>query len=94
MNQSIWLVNSIFADDFMGIAESPGELQHGITVARAWSVQQINGACKPINIGPAKTAVMVFAPEHAPPTPPRGSPAVGHGATAYAASSEAVQVCT
>jgi hypothetical protein len=49
----------------MGIAESPGELQHGITVARAWC----NKWCMQANIGPAKTAVMIFAPEHAPPLP-------------------------
>ncbi len=76
-NEPKHLACQLFADDFMGIvAESPGELQHGITVARAWC----NKWRMQANIGPAKTAVMVFAPEQAPPLPERGSPAVGHRA--------------
>jgi hypothetical protein len=62
-NEPKRLACQLFADDFMGIAETPSELQHGITVARDWC----NKWRMQANIGPAKTAVMVFAPEHAPP---------------------------
>jgi hypothetical protein len=64
-NEPKRLACQLFADDFMGIAETPSELQHGITVARAWC----NKWRMQANIGPAKIAVMVFAPEHAPPLP-------------------------
>jgi hypothetical protein len=51
----------LFADDFFGAAECPSDLQRGVDAARAW-------CCKwrvQANIGPKKSAVMVFAPEHA-----------------------------
>jgi hypothetical protein len=53
-------VHSFLFADFFGAAECPGDLQRGVDAARAW-------CCKwrvQANIGPPKSAVMVFAPEH------------------------------
>jgi hypothetical protein len=57
------LASQLFADDFMGLAESPTALQQGITAARDWC----NKWRMQANVGPAKTALMVVAPEHGPP---------------------------
>lgn len=57
------LASQLFADDFMGIAETPEALQQGVAAARRWCDKWRMQA----NIGPAKTAVMVFAPDHALP---------------------------
>ena len=57
------LASQLFADDFMGLAESPTALQQGISAARDWCNQWRMQA----NVGPAKTAAVVFAPNHAPP---------------------------
>jgi hypothetical protein len=48
-------------DDFLGVAESPNDLRCGVDAARAWCHKWRVQA----NIGPRKSAVMVFAPEHA-----------------------------
>jgi hypothetical protein len=56
------LSSQLFADDFMGVAASRAELQCGIDAAHAWCCKWRMQA----NIGPAKTAFIIFAAEHAP----------------------------
>jgi hypothetical protein len=51
----------MFADDFAGLAGSAAQLQAGITAARAWCDRWRMQA----NVGPGKSAVMLFAPEAA-----------------------------
>jgi hypothetical protein len=53
------LASLLFAYDFVGLAESPAALQRGVDAARAWC----NKWRMQANVGPAKTAVMVFAPD-------------------------------
>jgi hypothetical protein len=48
----------MFADDFVGLAGSPAELQAGVGAARDWCGKWRMQA----NVGPGKTAVMLFAP--------------------------------
>ena len=50
-------VAQLFADDFAGVAETPVQLQHGIDACKAWCGKWRMQA----KIGPAKSAVMVFA---------------------------------
>ena len=50
-------VAQLFADDFAGVAETPVQLQHGIDACKAWCDKWRMQA----NIGPTKSAVMVFA---------------------------------
>jgi hypothetical protein len=52
----------MFADDFVGLAGSPAELQAGVAAARDWCDKWRMQA----NVGPGKTAVMLFAPAAAP----------------------------
>ncbi len=56
-------INSfLFADDFLGLAESTDSMQRGVSAARTWCHKWRVQA----NIGPKKSAVMVFAPDKAP----------------------------
>jgi hypothetical protein len=55
----------LFADDFLGVAESCSDLQRGVNAARSWCRKWRVQA----NIGPKKSAVMVFAPDKATQTP-------------------------
>jgi hypothetical protein len=51
----------MFADDFAGLAGSAAQLQAGVSAARAWCDKWRMQA----NVGPGKSAVMLFAPEAA-----------------------------
>jgi hypothetical protein len=57
----------MFADDFTGVAETAETLQPTVDVCHAWCSKWRMAA----NIGPAKTAVVVFAPQFAPATDPQ-----------------------
>ena len=56
------LASQLFADDFVGLAESSDGLQAGVSAAYTWC----NRWRMQANVGPAKSAVMLFAPEMAP----------------------------
>jgi hypothetical protein len=49
----------MFADDFAGLAGSAAQLQAGVSATRAWCDKWRMQA----NVGPGKSAVMLFAPE-------------------------------
>jgi hypothetical protein len=49
----------LFADDFNALAESPGSLQRAVDVTHAWCCKWRMKA----NVGPTKSAVMLFAPD-------------------------------
>jgi hypothetical protein len=58
----------MFADDFTGVAESAETLQPTVDICHAWCSQSTTEWRMAANIGPTKTAVVVFAPQFAPAT--------------------------